>query len=154
MATGLNYQIELFGAAQPDLARLCVRHWEEIALNKGAIALDPDWDRYAQLEALGALVLATARAAGELVGYQIFLVTPHLHYRRSLTALSDVVYLAPEHRLGTAGIRLMRCAEAELKRRGVQRVVQNVKLHTDWGRVLERMGYAPIERIYSKLLEA
>lgn len=153
MATELIYAIEPFLEAQPEVARLCVRHWEEIALNKGAIALDPDWERYALLDGAGAIVLATARARREMVGYHLFLVSPHLHYRRSLTALSDVVYLAPEHRLGMAGIRLMRCAEAELRRRGVQRVVQNVKLHTDWGRVLERMGYAPIERIYSKLLE-
>ena len=153
MAAELTYAIEPFSAAQPEVARLCVRHWEEIALNKGAIALDPDWERYAVLDSMQAIVLATARAEGDLVGYQIFLVSPHLHYRSSLTALSDVVYLAPEHRFGMAGIRLMRCAEAELRRRGVQRVVQNVKLHTDWGRVLERMGYAPIERLYSKLLE-
>lgn len=88
-----------------------------------------------------------------MVGYQVYIVTPHLHYKSSLTALSDVLYLAPEHRQGTTGIRLMKAAEEALVKRGVQKVVQNVKLKNDWGLILERMGYSPIERIYAKMLK-
>jgi GNAT superfamily N-acetyltransferase len=66
--------------------------------------------------------------------------------------MSDVLYLAPEYRKGTTGIRLMKTAEEELVKLGVQRIVQNVKLTNDWGSILERMGYKPFERIYTKVL--
>lgn len=98
------------------------------------------------------LSVATARLDGELVGYQVYIITPHLHYKSSITAMSDILYLAPEHRLGRLGLKLMQHAESELKARNVQRVIQNVKLSNDWGRILERMGYKPFERIYAKLL--
>jgi hypothetical protein len=46
----------------------------------------------------------------------------------------------------------MQCAEEELKRLNVQRIVQNVKVTNDWSKILERMGYKPFEYIYTKLL--
>lgn len=148
----IAYQIEPWSQMQPEFAVLCVRHWNEIAHNKSLIPLDPDWDRYAAFAQMGLLTIATARHEGALVGYQIYIVMPHLHYKQSLTAMSDVVYLAPEHRKGRAGIRLMDCAEDELKRIGVQRVMQNVKFTNDWGSILERKGYKPFEKIYAKIL--
>lgn len=145
---------ETWSEAQPDIEVLCVRHWEEIAHNKSLIPLDPDWEKYKQLEAAGMLSVTTARDdVGALVGYQVYLITPHLHYRSSMTAMSDILYLAPEHRQGRLGINLMKHAEQELRNRNVQRVMQNVKLSNDWGRILERLGYKAFERIYAKILE-
>lgn len=149
----ITFQTEPWSDFEEEGAALCVRHWEEIALNKDAIKLDPDWQRYRRIDAEGLLSVTTAREEGKLVGYQVYIVTPHLHYKSSLTALSDVLYLAPEHRQGTTGIRLMKAAEEALVKRGVQKVVQNVKLKNDWGLILERMGYSPIERIYAKMLK-
>lgn len=152
MSDAITYAQEPWARCQAEIATLCVRHWEEIAHNKEFIKLDPDWPKYAALDAAGMLSVTTARDGAELVGYQIYFVMPHMHYKQSLTASSDVLYLAPERRNGTAGIRLMRCAEEALEKLGVQRVVQNVKLANDWGQILERMGYTPFERIYTKIL--
>ena len=96
--------------------------------------------------------VTTARDGSILVGYQIYFVMPHMHYKNSLTAMSDVLFLAPEHRKGLAGILLMKSAEKELVKLGVQRIIQNVKLANDWGSILERIGYKPFERIYTKIL--
>jgi GNAT superfamily N-acetyltransferase len=152
MLSTMLFQIEAWADCQPEIAALCVRHWEEIAHNRDLIKLDPDWDKYQKLAQMQMLSVATARVDGILVGYQIYIVAPHMHYRQSLTALSDVLYLAPEYRQGRAGIRLMQCAEEELKRLNVQRIVQNVKVTNDWSKILERMGYKPFEYIYTKLL--
>ena len=148
----LTFDIEPWAKCQKEIASLCVRHWEEIAHNKDFIKLDPDWDKYANLANAGMMSVTTARDGSILVGYQIYFVMPHLHYKQSLTAMSDVLFLAPEHRIGAAGIRLMKAAEEELVKLGVQRIVQNVKLSNDWGSILERMGYKPFERIYTKIL--
>ena len=148
----ITYQQETWDKFQPDFERLCVRHWEEIAHNKDLIPLSPDWNVYQGLANAGMLHATAAREEGELVGYQIYIVTPHPHYKTSLTANSDVLYLAPERRQGMTGIKLMKAAEANLKAIGVQRVLQNVKFSNDWGAILDRMGYSPFERIYSKIL--
>lgn len=147
----LVIESEAWGNFFPDFRRLCVRHWEEIALNKDIIPLDPDWHRYEAMANDGILECISARKNGELIGYQIFIVVPHLHYKSSITAHSDVLYLVPEARKGMLGVRLMKKGCEVLQKRGVQKVVQNVKLHSDWGRILERMGFDPIERIYSKV---
>lgn len=148
-----TYTIERWEDCQPEIAQLCVLHWEEIALNRDSIPLAPDWERYEALANLGMVETAVARDEdGQLVGYQVYFVMPHMHYKTSLTAMSDVLFLAKEHRKGMTGIRLMKCAEQRLKERGVQRVIQNVKLHSDWGLILERLQYKPFERLYAKLL--
>ena len=149
----VNCQSESWENAQPEIAKLCIRHWEEIALNKDLIPLNPDWKHYEELSNAGMLEVTTARTEKSLIGYQIYIVGPHLHYKSSITAISDVLYLAPEYRRGTTGIRLMKTAEKRLRERGVQRVVQNVKLHNDWGKILERMGYDPFECLYAKVLK-
>jgi len=148
----ISIQIEDWRFVQPDLAVLCIRHWEEIAHNKDLIALEPDWDRYQLMSDAGMLSVTAARNDSELIGYQVYIINNHLHYKSSKTALSDILYLAPEYRQGTLGIRIMKTAEEELKRLGVQRVMQNVKLANDWGVILERMDYKPFERIYTKIL--
>jgi hypothetical protein len=132
---------------------LCVRHWQEIAHHQDKIPLSPDWERYRKMAEAGVIHLTTARDAGILVGYLVYFVVPHLHYSKSITALSDVLYLAPEYRLGTTGIRLLKVAEVSLRALGVQRVIQNVKVDHDWSPILLRQGYTLFERVYSKLLE-
>lgn len=152
MVSSLTFGIEPWDRCQADIAKLCVRHWEEIAHNRDFIKLDPDWQKYANLAKAGMMSVTCARDGSILAGYQIYVVMPHMHYKSSLTALSDVLYLAPEYRQGSAGIRLMKAAEEELVKIGVQRVVQNVKISNDWSPILTRMGYKEFERIYTKIL--
>ncbi len=143
---------EPFALIVAGLKTLTVRHWEEIAHNKELIKLDPDWEKYQNLGDMGIAHFTSARKNNELVGYQIYFVMPHMHYKSSLTAISDVLFLAPEVRKGRTGIKLIQFAEKNLKAIGVQRVLQNVKLSNDWGTILEVLGYKPFERIYAKLL--
>ena len=41
-------------------------------------------------------------------------------------------------------------AETALRGKGVTKVINKVKLHFDVGKIFERMGYLPIERVYAK----
>ena len=79
---------------------------------------------------------------------------PHaLHYAYK-EADSDIFFLAPEYRKGLAGARLLKFAEASLRAIGVERVFTRTKLSPqhDLGPLLERLGFRPIERVYSKIL--
>lgn len=128
------------------------RHWEELALDKESIWLAPDWERYARLEAEGALSIVTVRECGKLVGYSWMVVHRGLHYRDCLEATMDIYWIAPEVRGRFGGRRLFHAVEAELKRRGVKRVHVGSKLHRDSSRLFRALDYAPTEIWFSKLL--
>jgi len=146
------FQVEKFSKAQPEIADLCVEHYEEIANHKDTIPLDPDWERYRQMEDAGMLSLVTAREEGKLVGYSIFFIAPHMHYKSTLAASNDVVFLKSTHREGSTGIRLIKEAERVLQELGVHKVVWHVKPKKNFGVVLQRLGYQEEEQIWGRIL--
>jgi L-amino acid N-acyltransferase YncA len=150
--TPLSFQVEPFSAMLEEARPLLVRHWEELALDKDAVALAPDWQRYANLEAMGALSVVTVRENGKLVGYSWMVIERGLHYRDTLEAYMDIYWIAPEVRGRYGGVRLFRAHERELKRRGVKRVHAGSKLHRDSSRLFRALDYTPVELWFSKML--
>lgn len=153
----LRFQWEKFSKIVRELIPLWQRHWEEIALDRSVVPLDPDFDSYYRLENDRLLHVLTARShAGELVGYTFNIIGPHLHYQSTRTAHTDMFWLAPEYRHGWRGFRLLKYTLAGLKRRGVRMHTINFKLGFQDGRVgklLKRLGYAPTDIIMRKLIE-
>ena len=150
----LVYAKETLAKTAPEAGPLLHAHWEEIALNKDFIKLNPDWDRYEELERSKVLHVFTARHEGKLVGYFVMLVVPHLHYMDHLFAHNDIIYISPEHRKGFAAMRLIRFAEEHLRAMGVSVMMVNVKRHKPFDALLDRMGYNYIENIYAKRLRS
>lgn len=132
--------------------RLIDGHWEELALDKDEVKLDPLWEVYAAREAAGELLFVSLRKDGHMIGYFIAFIAPGLHYRHCLTATMDIFYIHPKHRGGTAALRLFRETLREMKRRGVRRAFLGSKLHKDAGRLFKAFGFEPIETYYSRLL--
>lgn len=148
----LTFQREALADVRDEMIPLLQRHWEEIALNKDSVPLDPDWEKYDLIEKAGMFCLVTAREAGAMVGYASFTVLGNLHYRSLYLADGDVFWLAPEYRKGTAGIRLLKAAEQILIGMGVNKIVNKTKLHSDLGPLFEYLGYTAIERVYAKMV--
>jgi hypothetical protein len=94
----------------------------------------------------------TLRDAGELVGYFIGFIAPGLHYSTCLTCTMDIFYVRQDKRTGSAGIRMFRFVEAELRRRGVQRWFMGSKVSADASPLFKRIGAMPVETYYSKWL--
>ena len=92
------------------------------------------------------------RKFNKLIGYHIATVVRHLHYN-SKTAYTDVFYVDPLHRKGSVGVRLFKEAENYLVAMGVERIYTGTKLKLDIGPILERLGYQPIERVYTKVVK-
>jgi len=156
-AHGLTYQWERFSGIARELPPLFKRHWREIALNQDRVHLDPNWDQYYALDLAGTLRCLTVRSNGVLVGYVFMFVFPHLHYASTLWAASDIFWLDPAYRQGLAGFRMLRLTEKGLKELGVRVLHFNAKLHFEAsrgtiGKLLERMGYKPVETVYSKFI--
>ena len=148
----LKYQQEFLSQVQTECQSLIELHWEEIALNKDSIKLNPDWDAYYSLEDQGKLKIFTARDGNTLVGYFVVILGNNIHYKDHLFANNDIIYLHKDFRKGFAGVRLIKFAEACLKEDGVSVLTINTKIHQPFDKVLERLKFKPIERVYSKYL--
>ena len=145
----LRYQVESYSACLGELKAIYPQHWQEIALNKDQIELDPDYELYAKLDELGAVHLVTARDGRFLVGYHISFIRPHLHYRRSLTAFTDIFYLLPEYRRGLNGYNLLKFFVDSVREIGVERIYMMTKLAIDLTPILDRLGFSEIEHLHT-----
>ena len=148
---GLTFQEETFDQFIEDGMDLVIEHWHDVALNKDDVPLDPDWEGYAQIFGAGLAHVVTARTEeGEMVGYAVCTMAPHLRYKSVKWAEGDVFFLKPLYRRGRTGILLMKAAEEMMRALGADKLYQKVKLHKDVGKVFEHMGYEAIERVYVK----
>lgn len=126
------------------------RHYDELATDKDKIPLDPDWDNYLRLNAMGALHVMTARNDGALVGYVFMIVHPSLHYVSTPMAETDMYWLDPIYRQGLNGYRMLRQARDDMKRIGVKRMFVRRKCN-GWQRMdilLKRLGFAETDVTY------
>lgn len=145
----LTAQVESLTERLDELKAFFPLHWDELALNKDKVPLDPQYDIYLARDARGEVLFVTLREAGALIGYFVGFVAPGLHYRTCLTLTMDIFFVHPEHRRGFAGVRLFRCVLAEAKRRGVQRTFFGSKNHKDASVLFERLGMQAVETYYS-----
>lgn len=153
MSAPVTYMVELWYDVWREMAPLWQDHWREIAINQSEIPLDPDVAQYEMLQANGMLCVLVARAEGKIVGYYISIIKPHLHYRTTLHAFTDVYYVLPAYRNGWCGIRLFQKAEEIWKERGVVKAFTATKLHLDMSAILERLEWVLTERTFSKLIK-
>ena len=147
-----TYQVEPWSEFKKEAAALFVKHWQEVALNHETVPLDIAYDRYDALADAGALHILTVRKHSTLIGYHVAIVSGHLHYAGTLHGITDVYWIAPEHRAGRTGLRMFQAVERELKALGVKKLFTATKLHLDQGALFEFLGYKPVERLYAKLL--
>jgi GNAT superfamily N-acetyltransferase len=148
----ITFQQERLNDVRAEITPLLDKHYKEIALHQDAIPLAPDWARYASLEELGVLAIYTAREDGRLIGYSVFFVTPHIHYETTLVASNDLLFVDPEYRGGSTGLKLIRFSEQALKERGVKKVTWHCKFSNGLQHLLNRLGYADEEVIVGKIL--
>jgi GNAT superfamily N-acetyltransferase len=145
----ITCQVEPFLPFLEEVKPLLQQHWDELALHKDRVPLDPQYGVYRSRDADGAILLVTVREAGALVGYFVGFVAPGLHYQTCLTLQMDIFWVHPDHRGSGAGWMLFKTVEAEARRRGVQRMFVGSKLHKDASWLFARLGYEEVERYYS-----
>lgn len=126
-------------------------HYREIAHYQD-IPLDPNYEGYKAAAAADCLRIFTARNDDrEVVGYAVYFVRHNLHYKSSLQAVQDILYVHPGFR-GMGG-RLIKWCDDQLKTEGVQVVYQHVKAAHDFGPMLERFGYELVDKIFARRLD-
>jgi GNAT superfamily N-acetyltransferase len=135
-----------------EIMLLLPRHWDEVAPYKDMMWLNPDLDVYLKLQALGKLIVCTARADGALVGYFVVMMSPHLHYKHILVATEDIHYLLPEYRHGWTGVRLMKFSEKMADAAGCRLITGRAKAKSEHGALYKRLGYDLMDEVYTKRL--
>ncbi len=141
-----NTSAELFAEMWP----LIEQHYQEIARFQD-IDLDPNFEIYSQVDQVGKLRLFTVRNEfNRLVGYACFFVAPHLHFKNSLQATHDLLFIERSSR--GEGMKFIKYCDEQLKLEGVEVVSYGVSQKFDWSPILERMGYEQIDTVYARQL--
>ena len=134
-----------------EFEKLFPEHYEELCVTKD-FPYEPDYDAYKKMAEAGLLRCITCRSDERLIGYIIFTIHPHLHYKSCMTAFEDLYFVTKEFRKGSVGIMLFKYAEKVLKERGVQRIVMHTKVHLDNSKLFEYLGYKMTDKIFTKML--
>ena len=145
----MRFQRETVLTVCEEIKPLLLKHWEEISHYKD-IPLDPDWDGYSRIEESGALRVYTARdEENKLIGYAVFFLKHNLHYRSSLQAVQDIIFIDPEKR--GFGVKFILWTEQQLKAEGVQVCFHHIKTKTPHTiDLFRRLGYENIDLILGK----
>lgn len=143
----LTAQIESLSAAllANEIQPMLPDHWAELAVFQDRMKLDPDYPAYFEHDAAGRMIFAALRLDGRLVGYFVCAIVNSLHYRSTLTAKMDLIYIQPEHRMGKGGRLLEGSMRAELKARGVKMLIVGSKDHHPIQAFWQSQGYQPME---------
>lgn len=139
-------------SANPLLAEiqaLSEAHWVEFAEDRERHELSVDLESYMRMYKTGKLLATTARRAGELVGYQLLIINRHPH--RDVLALHDAItFIRPD--IAARWLVLLRIVQhtvADGRRRGATYFRMRVKLEHDYGKLLARLGFRPVELAYA-----
>lgn len=148
------------GLLDEGLAALVAEHWQEVGVHKEQVPLDVDWEGYQFDEENGLLKTIGAWRGSRLVGYASYYVLAHRHYRRTLHALNDAIFVLPGER--GAGIALIRRAETLLASLAPPdfphvRIIYHAKRHVaaergGFAKVFERLGYGLFESSHDKVV--
>jgi hypothetical protein len=133
-------------------------HWEEVGHYRD-IPIDMQWDKYEMLEEAGKLRCYTIRdVANEefqetvLIGYAFFIVDQHLHYKNTLVASQDILYVRKPYRGGT-GKHFLKWCDEDLKKEGVVTVTHHAKTYFEYGNLFKDLGYEQAEIIWARRLD-
>lgn len=147
----MKFKREEFRLVYEEMRPLLEKHWEEIAHYKD-IPLNVDEESYNNLDRMQAIRIFTSRdVEGVLCGYAVFFVKHNIHYKDSIQAVQDVIFIHPEKR--GFGRDFIAWCDNQLKAEGVQAVYHHIKQAKNWGPMLEKQGYELVDLIYAKRLD-
>jgi GNAT superfamily N-acetyltransferase len=98
------------------------------------------YEQHIALENLGMLHGVFAYHDDCIVGYAVFVISKHIHYKDVSIAHVTAIYVDPKHR-GRLGLKLIKAAESEAKNAGANIMLWGVGHKSRAAQTFERMGY-------------
>lgn len=149
MLTKSFLQEEITEALLDEIIPLLVGHYAELPRFKD-IKPEPDWDFYLKAGSIGVMKCFTLREEGKLIGYAVFSVSKHPHFKNSLQAVHDLLYLEPASRKGRNGIEFIKDCDEALTAMGCQVISWSSNSQHDYSAILERLGYQLVDLTFSR----
>lgn len=146
----IKFSVESLHDCLEELEPLLKEHHKEIALYQDRVPFNPDYERYLDLEESGELHTVVAREDGKVVGYYMSFLVPHIHYKDTLYAINDVVYLEPRVRHSSIAQHMIEYVEENLKELGVSVITLHMKTYLPFEGLARKLGFEKVEYIYSK----
>ena len=149
----MTFVLENYNHVIEELKPMLSDHYEEVAMYQDKIPLEPNYDDYKEMQKLKRLYLFTWREGSELVGYNIFLVGSHLHYKSNKFAWNDVVYVRPDYRHKGQTIEFFKFCEDFLKEEaGVSVITYHMKVSKMFKALMDLLEMDHAEHIYTKYI--
>jgi len=148
----MEYQIEKLIDIVEEMMPLVEKHHEEVDDFRDKIVLNPDFDRYLELETQDMISLFTMRDDGRLLGYSMFIVGSHGHYSGSLFAVNDIIYIDPEIRGEETTPTFFKKCEEWLTEEGVDVIMYSMKSDRAAKGLMNHLGYKDFEINYRKVV--
>ena len=125
-------------------------HYEEVALNKQVMVLEPFVEKYLALEAQNEIFVLALHSDDEVIGYSVNFLFNHVHYAKLKVCSNDLLFVKKEHRNGRAGYMLIKETEKFAKQHNAQLMFWHAKPNTALEKLMPRLGYGYQDIIFSK----
>ena len=138
-----------------ELFELAKLHNDEVGEFEGS-EFTIDTNMYMQLQDMDIAKAFIARDIETLnaVGYIIYLVMPHPHFKDILIAKEDGLFVDKQHRGSMLGYKLIKYADKVLSDKyGVDAITQTATEKFDHSKMLIKLGYSKIETTYMRRLK-
>lgn len=151
-APDIKFQAERLDDCLSGLMPLFQHHYTEIAKNKNVLHLNPDLELYRTLEMKERLLIVTARHDSKLVGYFVWFIARHPHYRHVGTAEEDVHFLLKRYRGRGIGTQLIQTACDIAVERGCKYLRVREKIGHEHPNMMKSLGFVPMDITYTKAI--
>lgn len=145
----IKFAVENYSDIIEEMKPLLEAHYHEIAWYQDKIELNPDYEKYAQMADAGLVHIVSARDEGKLIGYFVSMVIPGMHYKSTLYALNDVLFVHPDYRGSSTAYRMFKYAFEQLKSMGVDVITIHMKTDAPFEDLCVALGMQKQEYLYS-----
>jgi len=147
----IDYTIETYETIHIDIEPILEKHYTEVEWAQEFIPLNPDFDKYQDLDERGDIIFLGMREEGVLVGYATFMLYDHPHHKGTTFASSDLLYIDPKYR-GAEVMKFFDWCEANLKEEGADVINVSFKILHDHPNLMFHLGFESTEVVYSKFI--
>lgn len=146
----ISFNEERISEMRELLEPLLEEHYKEVAMYQDHIDLNPNWEAYEAMEEIGNTRMYAMWRDEELIGYNVFFVTPHMHYQDHEYAVNDVVYIHPDYRGTECTPEFFNYCEEMLQKEGISVISYHMKTFKPFQSLMEALEYDHAEHVYMK----
>lgn len=147
----ITYREEKFNDIIEEMMPILEQHYSEIAMYQDKIEFIPDLDFYNLAQDVTCYI--TARDDEKLVGYSVYFVKAHPHYKEDIYAANDILYIDKDYRNGSVSVEMLSFAETTLKNKGVSVITMHMKNYAPFERLMATLNFDTAETIFTKYIK-